>query len=103
MRPALAAILNAMRLRAGLAGLVACALLLVSFALPSRAADPAQGPGGPILVVTSDRYRGDVPWSERVANTLEPILWDWAPPSPPYPGRIEHPVFVRSTSTALAR
>jgi hypothetical protein len=60
-------------------------------------------PAGAILVVTSDRYRGDVPWSERVANTLEPILWDWAPPSPPYPGRIVHPVVVRSTSTALAR
>jgi Beta-lactamase len=39
-------------------------------------------PGGAILAVTSDRYHGDVPWSERVANTLEPVLYDWAPPSP---------------------
>jgi len=60
-------------------------------------------PAGAILVVTSDRYRGDVPWSERVANTLEPILWDWAPAPHPYPGRIVHPVVVRSTATASAR
>jgi hypothetical protein len=37
-------------------------------------------PAGAILVVTSDRYHGDVPWSERVANTLEPLLYNWAPP-----------------------
>ncbi|HKW15473.1 MAG TPA: serine hydrolase domain-containing protein [Candidatus Krumholzibacteria bacterium] len=37
-------------------------------------------PAGGILAVTSDRYNGDVPWSERVANTLEPLLRDWAPP-----------------------
>lgn len=36
-------------------------------------------PAGAVLAVTSDRYHGDVPWSERVANTLEPVLRDWAP------------------------
>jgi CubicO group peptidase (beta-lactamase class C family) len=36
-------------------------------------------PGGAILAVTSDRYNGDVPWSERVANSLEPLLRNWTP------------------------
>jgi CubicO group peptidase (beta-lactamase class C family) len=34
-------------------------------------------PTGRILAVTSDRYHGDVPWSERVANTLDPVLRGW--------------------------
>jgi CubicO group peptidase (beta-lactamase class C family) len=38
-------------------------------------------PADAILVVTSDRYHGDVPWSERVANSLEPILIDAVQPS----------------------
>lgn len=36
-------------------------------------------PAGAILAVTSDRYHGDVPWSERVANTLGPVLENWTP------------------------
>jgi len=39
-------------------------------------------PAGAVPAVTSDRYNGDVPWSERVANTLQPLLYDWAPPRP---------------------
>ena len=31
-------------------------------------------PSRAMLVVTSDRFHGDVPWSERVANTLESVL-----------------------------
>ena len=34
------------------------------------------------LVVTSKRYYGGVPWSERVANSLEPFLREWAPGRP---------------------
>ena len=43
-------------------------------------------PAGAILAVTSDRYHGDVPWSERVANTLGPLLQNWTPP--PHSGEI---------------
>jgi CubicO group peptidase (beta-lactamase class C family) len=38
-------------------------------------------PGGAILAVASDRFHGDVPWSERVANSLEPLLLHAGPPS----------------------
>jgi len=38
-------------------------------------------PTSVILVVASDRFHGDVPWSERVANALEPVLREWEPPS----------------------
>lgn len=40
-------------------------------------------PHGTILVVTSDRFNGDVPWSERVANELEPVMRTWNPYDPP--------------------
>lgn len=40
-------------------------------------------PLGTILVVTSDGFNGDVPWSERVANEVEPILRSWRPADPP--------------------
>jgi len=36
-------------------------------------------PNDVILVVASDRTYGGIPWSERVANTLEPVLRDWSP------------------------
>ena len=38
-------------------------------------------PNDVILVVASDRTYGGIPWSERVANTLEPVLRDWSPSS----------------------
>ncbi len=38
-------------------------------------------PNDVILVVASDRTVGGIPWSERVAMTLEPILRDWSPVS----------------------
>jgi CubicO group peptidase (beta-lactamase class C family) len=38
-------------------------------------------PTGAILVVASNRYCGGVPWSERVANSFDPLLQDWQPPS----------------------
>jgi CubicO group peptidase (beta-lactamase class C family) len=38
-------------------------------------------PGGAILAVASDRFHGSVPWSERVANALEPLLLH--APAPP--------------------
>lgn len=34
-------------------------------------------PSDAVLVVTSHRFNGDVPWSERVANELEPIIRKW--------------------------
>ncbi|HXS10018.1 MAG TPA: hypothetical protein VN852_08535, partial [Candidatus Krumholzibacteria bacterium] len=40
-------------------------------------------PGDTILVVTSDGFNGDVPWSERVANELEPAMRTWDPSRPP--------------------
>lgn len=40
-------------------------------------------PHSTILVVTSDRFNGDVPWSERAANELEPVMRTWNPYDPP--------------------
>jgi CubicO group peptidase (beta-lactamase class C family) len=38
-------------------------------------------PSNAILVVASNLYNGGVPWSERVATSLDPLLQSWVPPS----------------------